>query len=359
MKIYLILITILCCALMHMSAATGQNPQLNSIRLEFKDELLLEAGSIPGIDSTAAFKQIFFMSDNHLVVATWKDLFIIKNNTEAIRVGQTRPGKDYYDGVRFFSIDSQDNIYVNDAYSAFVFDKTGKFKKIIPILPVISHILPCLYVSPSGDLFSFFSYEQKNTVKYVLEQLNNDGKKIADIYSFDYKGAKIEERGFSVRFHEYMEGYYMVPVQNKEICFASNLEYRLYFYNLESRKIRSVPVAEQPVKITDAELDAFKNIFKESYSELFFPPHRPFFQGLLSDEKGRIFAVQTKDITDPDKKSRTLDVFDNSGKFLFRCRIPCLPLLIDKGRIFYSVSSKDKPSQVRVLQVLNWDELPY
>jgi hypothetical protein len=247
-----------------------------------------------------------------------------------------------------------------DGYTVHSFNKSGKFIKNIPILPRVSHNFPFIYISPYGDIVAFFDYVQKNSIKLVLEHLNKNGKRIADIHSFIDRSAQINDNGIqSISYHEYMEDYYMIPILNKEICFVSNLEYRLNFYNLESKKHRTVTIAEKPIKIQNDELIAFKNLYKSRYTRLIFPKHRPFFQGLLSDEKGRIYVIRTKSIKDKDKKGRTIDVLNKNGNFLFRCSLPCMPLQINRGSIFYVSKIKGKPSQLRVLRVMNYEDIPY
>jgi hypothetical protein len=332
-----------------------------TLRLEFKDELVLEAGSVPGIDRRAIFKQVAVTPDNHLVVATWNDVFLMKKHGgPLIRIGKKGPGAEYYSSVNFFSLDFSSNIYLFDGFTLHVFDKSGTFKKNIPILPKVSHVLPCIYISPTSDIFAFFRDSKTSPVKLVLEHRDISGRRAADIHSFTDKSVHVlKNMGLSTLFHEYMEDYYMVPVLNKEICFASNLVYQLHFYNPESKNHRTVKIAEKPEKISNHELNAFKDLHKSQYDRLIFPTHRPFFQGMLSDEKGRIYIIRTKPILDSDKRGRTLDVFDQQGNFLFRCYIPCIPLCIKRGRIYYIPKIKGKPSQLRLLRILNYEKIPY
>jgi len=360
MKTHKVLFIVLIFSIIDAMWANSETTKAKTLRLDFKDELLLEAGSITGIDRSSIFKQVAITSDNQLVIATWEDAFLFNNSGPPIRIGKNGPGDGYYSGVHCLSIDSSNNIYLVDGYTAYLFDKYGKFKKNIPIMPKFSHLLPCLYISPSGDIFAFFRYFKTTPVKLVLEHRDIDGKEVADIHNFNDKSGHVHEnRAMTTIYHEYMEDYYMVPVLNKEICFASNLEYRLHFYNLENKTPRAVIIAEKPVKISNDELNAFKDLFKSRYDSLIFPPHRPFFQGLLSDEQGRIYVIRTKPIMDDDKKGRTLDVFNRKGNFLFRCHIPCMPLYIHGGMIFYVKNIKGDPSQLRVLKIMNHENVPY
>lgn len=341
--------------------ATGLPSEKNTLQLTFKDELVLESGDITGLDRSAVIKNIAINSNKQIVIATWQDAFLfIKNDRLLVRVGEKRPGKGYYAAVICLAVDSSDNIYIMDGYTVHSFDKSGKFIKNIPILPRVSHYFPSIYISPTGDIVAFFAYVQNNSIKLVLEHLNKNGKRIADIHSFIDRSAHIKDNGTqSISYHGYMEDYYMIPILNKEICFASNLEYCLHFYNPESKKHRTVIIKEKPMKIHNDELIAFKNLYKSKYPSLIFPKHRPFFQGLLSDEKGRIYVICTKSINDKDKKGRTLDVLNKHGNFLFRCSLPCMPLQINRGSIFFVSKKKGKPSQLRVLRVMNYEDIPY
>lgn len=341
--------------------ATGLPAEKNTLRLTFKDELVFESRGITGIDRSAIVKNIAINSNNQLIIATWQDAFLLRKDGGAlVRVGEKRSGKGYYSEVICLSVDSSDNIYIMDGYTVHSFDKSGKFINNIPILPRVSHNFPCIYISPPGDIVAFFGYVQKNSTKLVLEHLNKNGKRIADIHSFIDRSAHVNDNGAqSISYHEYMEDYYMIPILNKEICFASNLDYRLHFYNPESKKHRTVTIPEKPMKIQKDELIDFKNLYKSRYSRLIFPKHRPFFQGLLSDEKGRIYVIRTKSVKDKDKKGRTIDVLNKHGNFLFRCSLPCKPLQINRGSIFYVSKIKGKPSQLRVLRVMNYEDIPY
>jgi hypothetical protein len=341
--------------------ATGSHAEKNILRLNFKDELVLESGGIKGLDRSAFIKDIAINSKNHMVIATWKDAFLLGKDCDSIvRVGEKKPGKGYYAAVLCLAVDSSDNIYIMDGYTVHSFDKSGKFIKNIPILPRVSHYFPCIYIAPTGDIVAFFAYVKKNSIELALEHLDENGKRITKIHGFIDRSAHINDNGMqSVSYHEYMEDYYMIPILNKEICFASNLEYRLHFYNPVSKKQRSVTIAEKPKKIKKDELIAFKNLYKSSYPSLIFPQHRPFFQGLLNDEKGRIYVIRTKSVKNNNKKVRTLDVLNRNGDFLFRCSLPCMPLKINKGNIFYLYKIKGKPSQLRVLRVINYEDIPY
>jgi hypothetical protein len=332
-----------------------------TLKLDFKDKLVIEGSSFPEIGINAKFMHVAVTSENQLVISTWEDAFILKNNrNRLIRVGDKKPGDGYYDAVLSMVLGPQDDIYLQDSYSVLSFDKIGKFKKRIPISPHLSRYYPYFHVSHSGDIIAFFSYLRSNFIKLVLEQRSGNGKKVADIHFFNDTSSHIRRNKISnVIYHDYMEDHFIIPLLNDNICFSSNLDYRLFIYNLKTKRKRSVVVPREPEKITGEELKYFKKKHKSHFPALIFPPHRPFFQGMMSDERGRIYVLCTKPVLDADKEGRTLEVFNSRGTFLFRCDIPCMPLHINKGMIFYRKKIKGKSTQLRVLRIMNYEKIPY
>jgi hypothetical protein len=332
----------------------------NEVQLDFKNNIVSEAVCIDSIGANAAIRQIAFNPDNQMVIATWDDVFVLNNNgSPPIRLGSEGGEQRYYSGVQFFSIGHLGNIYLADGYSLFVFSKFGKYIKKIPTLPRVSRSNPYFHISSTGDILAYFRYPQNNFVKLVLEKRDSNGKKTDSIHVFADRSARVNKKGStSTAYHEYMEDYFMTGVLDEELCFASNLDYRLYFYNPKKKEKRSMVFPEKPVSITEEELAYFKRKYQSRYSSLIFPPHRPFFQGLLSDEKGRIYVVRTRQVLDADKKKRTLEVFNKGGKFLFRFKVPFKPIFIHKGRIFYLSKIKGKSAKLRAARIMNYKNIP-
>lgn len=328
-------------------------------KIDFRDELILAAGKSSGIPENERFRQLMILSDNTLVIGTWRDAYLYKAGSSLVRIGNNKPGREYYQGVMGLSVDMEDNIYLYSGEAILIFNKQGKFLRSLQLFPSMSHVTPSFYISSSGDLIFFSQYNRKNTIKTILERYNSAGKMVEEIYSFDSKCIiPINDKMMGNAFHEYMEDFFMVPVLTNEICFTSNTDVCLYFYNQETKKIRIQTIFDNPEKISEKERDIIKNMNKGNSSYLLFPPHRPFFQGMQSDEKGRIYIFRTKIVTNTEKEGITTDVLNSKGTFLIRFDIPYLPMFIDKGKIFYNKKSKGESAQLRVLNIINYNDFP-
>lgn len=99
-----------------------------------------------------------------------------------------------------------------------------------------------------------------------------------------------------------------------------------------------------------------------------FPETRPFFDQIITDDKGRIYV---KRIPSPLKESENqeVDVFSKEGRYIFKIRLPYdsyirespyayTPHMIKNG-YFYSVTTKTDPEEsiLRRFKIKNWDQI--
>ncbi|NIO86495.1 MAG: hypothetical protein GTN53_38395, partial [Candidatus Aminicenantes bacterium] len=69
MKTHTVVLIVLSFIFIEALGAGVEATKKRTLRLDFKDQLVLEAGSIEGIDRSAIFKQVAVTPDNHLVIA--------------------------------------------------------------------------------------------------------------------------------------------------------------------------------------------------------------------------------------------------------------------------------------------------
>ena len=87
-----------------------------------------------------------------------------------------------------------------------------------------------------------------------------------------------------------------------------------------------------------------------------FPPHRPFFSDILSDDEGRIYIVRTKSLLDKTPKTE-IDIFSSNGNYLYGTSVPFKPRVFSKGS-FYSIEQDE--NQLRMIKkwtIRNFREL--
>lgn len=336
-------------------------PLYGKIEFKLKEEIFFEESKENDL-IFRSIRDIALNSKGEMFVSVWDRVFLLDEKGKYIKdIGRTGAGPGEFNYVFNIFINRSGDIYFQDSQKIHVFDKNGKFKKHIFYHPEISHVLPRFYVSPAGNFFAFKGYySSKHERDKFLEKRDNNGNLIKKILGFKDRSKKIISRkaaGFL--FHEYMEDYYMVPVLNREICFGKNLDYKLYFCDLQGNITRVIKVDEKSKEISSLEMEQFREKFgKRSFKDLIFPSHRPFFQGILSDEMGRIYVIRTKPILEKGKV-KTIDIFGRNGRFLYRTTLPCLPLIIRNGEIYFKSRGASDQAQIMKLIIQNYSDISY
>jgi hypothetical protein len=88
-----------------------------------------------------------------------------------------------------------------------------------------------------------------------------------------------------------------------------------------------------------------------------FPNYRPFFNGIMADDKGRIFVKKAKSVLDESREIE-YDVFSSDGYYLYKIRLSLTPKNIENGNI-YSVFTSEETGGVRIkrFKIKNWTEI--
>jgi hypothetical protein len=88
-----------------------------------------------------------------------------------------------------------------------------------------------------------------------------------------------------------------------------------------------------------------------------FPVHRPFFERILLDEKGRVFIKKVKPVLD-ETENVEFDIFNREGYYLYKTILPFSPEVIKNG-YFYDLSTSDESGEVKIIRykILNWGRI--
>lgn len=88
-----------------------------------------------------------------------------------------------------------------------------------------------------------------------------------------------------------------------------------------------------------------------------FPSHRPFFNRVLVDDRGRIYVREAASVFERSNEVH-LDVFSGGGYYLYNLALPFTPDLIHKG-FFFDISTSEETGEVRIkrFKVRNWDQM--
>ena len=88
-----------------------------------------------------------------------------------------------------------------------------------------------------------------------------------------------------------------------------------------------------------------------------FPPHRPFFSHIMSDDQERIYIIRQKSVLEK-KESFDIEIFSKNGYYLYHARIPYYPNIINKGNFYTVFISEDTGEElVKRFKIKNWKQI--
>lgn len=140
--------------------------------------------------------------------------------------------------------------------------------------------------------------------------------------------------------HAYSSEILMAPLPNRMLCFASNSKAGTRIMDSTGNNVKTIDIGIKPQRISSEELKFYEKKYGKNAAErLRLPEYRPLLDRLLSDEKGLIYVVMKKKVTDA-SSSRKVHVFNPEGKRLQTLTINILPWVI-RGGYFYTVEKTE------------------
>jgi len=260
--------------------------------------------------------------------------------------------------VKLF-IDGYNNLFVNDqGKKLIVFDKEGTFKEIIRLkysIPSFPLESSRFYIDKESYIYSFSREYSELGLKKSLIKSDSQGnviKKLIEINEEDIEVKTSKSGGIVGGIqHAYSPASFFCVVQNSFLCFGENLEYRFFLIDF-SGKIKTIVIQD----------GKSQSISSEEKSKLgknvTLPPHRPFFNKILSDEKGRIYIIKTKSILDMNNVVK-VDIFSRDGQYLYKSEFPYFPKIIENGSIFVIDKDEEGKRAIKKLEIRNYHKLQY
>lgn len=285
-----------------------------------------------------------------------------KNGSYLQTIGREGQGPGEFADTYEMFIDDKNNLYVSGMRMIYVFNDKGEFVRNVA-LPIAQINFA---VNTDGDfILSGFVASEKGQ-NYGVMISDRDGKILKNICEFP--GINIFQRGKSMLFlsHEYSPILYFCPVSEKGVIYGCSPEYKLFFLNQsgtvsliikKDESFHSISKKEKE-KIVDKIIARGNRAPRDMIEEAAnFPNHRPFFNGIMADDKGRIFVKKAKSVLDESKEIE-FDVFSNDGYYLYKINLTFTPKNIKNGNI-YSVFTSEETSEVRIkrFKIKNWNQI--
>lgn len=257
-------------------------------------------------------------------------------------------------------LDPSGNLYVFDILKIHIFEKSGRFSRQI----ALKSSLNFPFISISGAVFGMeFASHEPGGFMESLKKIEPDASvpQVIDRFRGEFKEGQI-----LYVVHVYTSRASLAPIDVSSFCYGFSSDYRIRFADSSGQTVLIAEKDENPTKITGPEKDWIRKRnsllawgsgdMRDPRKGMIFPDHRPYFERLLSDNLGRIYALKIKPVLDPDSPY-TADVFSRNGYALYRLTMPVKPFLIKAGYVYEVRRDPETDEQLIVRhRIRNWKE---
>ncbi len=286
-------------------------------------------------------------------------------------IGKKGQGPGEFERMYSFFLDLENNIYVSGRRRIQKFDNKGQFAKSI----VLRSFITDFWISSDNYIYGINSGTTDEGKKQSVVKVNFKGEEIETVAQFeDVKPVSKKGEGGSISSfgvsHDYNNRLYLAPAINNQLIYGYSADYSLFKLNEEGfpdlilkKDIPSQSISKQEKdKITEEIRDSISKIgqnWPEGVIEeaCQFPPHRPFFSGFATDDKGRIYVRKIMSVL-AETETVAFDIFSSDGYYLYKAILPFSPRVIKNGYI-YNIDSNEETGNIRIkrFKIKNWNEI--
>lgn len=282
-------------------------------------------------------------------------------------IGKKGQGPGEFERPSKLFLDEENYIYVSEYQKIHMFNGKGEFIKSI----LLSDFTTDFSIASDKSIFGIATIRTDVKPNKCIIKMDPKGKMIKNIAQFDYpepvrrKGTDGSTMAFGLG-HQYNQDLYFSRSVNNKHIYAYSSEYSLFQVNLEGDLELIITKEEPPHPISQKEKNKIyerfthleekwpKGVVKEAVQ---FPSHRPFFNGIVTDDRGRIYVRRVKPVLD-EREEVEFDIFSKEGHYLYKADLPFTPSVIKNG-YFYEYYSSEETGEVKIkrYKVKNWMQI--
>ena len=264
-------------------------------------------------------------------------------------------------------LDAQGNIYVLELRKLNLFDTKGNFiKSFVPATFIMGFA-----AGPEGNIICYGFISKPKAQNFGVMLINPEGKITETIA--EYPGISMVSRKdamFSIS-HSYRPQLSFSPIEKKGAVYGYGAEYKLIVADFSGETSLIIEKDELPQSITRREKDKIiddtlertaddehgkwpRDVVEEGAD---FPDHRPLFNGIATDDTGRIYVRKQKSVLDESEEDE-MDIFSADGYYLYTTKLNISRGFI-KGGFLYDTSYSDETGEYKVIRyrIKNWDKI--
>ena len=285
-------------------------------------------------------------------------------------IGQRGQGPGEFENPVNLFIDKEDNLYVLDNRTITVFDDRGTYINTIQTEIQISEFS----VASDGTIIARLnpSLESKKSIVHINQNgaVINKYAEYPDVKPAVRKGQRRGSYTIFTAFHDYTPHPRFCLIDEARFIYGFPLEYKLNISEISGNLLMVVKKDEISESIGRVEKNKIIRELEESISQggrkwpngtleeaCKFPPHRPFYRNILVDEKKRIYVLRVMSVLEEDKDIE-IDIFSESGYYIYKTRLPISPSIIRNGNVYEILTSEETEEEIiKKYRIKNWDQI--
>lgn len=290
-------------------------------------------------------------------------------------IGRQGQGPGEFENPTDIHLDSDDNIYVQDGRKLHFFSRQGEFNRTIQL----ENPFGTFPQNPSLDSFGIMSKNNILGYTYSLEpetgtmdiiSINVESGLLINIASFPSQRVSVVNNRRLFLFNPYYSYLYFCMLNEDTAVFGVSDEYKIFVINssgetlfvIEKDEPQKSISGKEKNKIISEKIENVRNLNigidlskGETEKILNFKGHRPFYDGILTDDSGSIYVSKFKSVLE-EQKNVMFDLFNSEGYFLYKVDMQISPYII-KGGYVYSSDIDGEILAVKRYKIKNWDQI--
>jgi len=292
-----------------------------------------------------------------------------RNGNYLQTIGRKGQGPGEFEQPFGIFLDSEAMIYVRDTLrrNIHIFGSDGRFKETI---------------NPQNNVSSYFGITKKKNIlsihtprtyentKTSIVLMDMEGKIIKEIATFPYqRSPNIKGHGLG---NPYEHRLYLFPFNDGKGIYAHSSQYRIYILNTIGNLNHVIEVDKLPESITKKDKENLIEAYLKRREQMtigepltesdvkkayIFPEFKPYFKGIISDDKDRIYVSMFK-LYNPKDSIQTFDVFSRDGYYIYKASFPFAPNIIKNGFIYYIEHGQEIGyPKIKRYKIKNWEQI--
>jgi len=355
-----------------------KEPLFGEITLELEEDLVIGNEE----DENYMFwrvTQILVDNEMNIYVLDHRNCHVKKFNKDGkyIRtIGRKGQGPGEFQQPLYSYVNSKGTLYVRDFNKISVFNKDGKFLRTIS-LPLRMNPHKFAITEDENILGILSIFDPESSTKYSKSNfiiIHPEKEKEQIITTYASRTSTVKKNGMiSKIFSPYDPEFYFFPFTENMVVYGNSSEYKLYVINTSGEMMFRIRKEEPAEAISRDEKNEIVDNYIETNPEIEqkfsrskimeaydFPEHKPFFIGIINDDKNNIYLLK-----DDSEDYVDFDMFNRQGYFLNKIRIPLrisrpyhLRSKLKDGN-FYTLKSNPETGNLRIIRykIKNWDQL--